>query len=188
VNNPDHPHADGSVRLALPDDCVAIARVQATAFQHSYSALFPPDVVEHFDEPAAVASWRYAIEAPPTPRHRVLVAIGASGIVGFAASAPGTDEDLDDERDAELLAIHVSPDHMLKGHGSRLMAAVVDHAHDAGFSRLVCWVFAADDPLRMFLSANGWAADGSTRDLDVGELLHQVRLHTAIRDDPSLIA
>jgi len=188
VNNPEHPHADGSVRLAVPSDAEAIARVQATAFRHSYSALLPPEVIEHFDEPAAVASWRYAIEAPPTPRHRVLVAIGATGVVGFAASAPGSDEDLDAESDAELLAIHVAPDHMRGGHGSRLMAAVVDHAHDDGFSRLVCWVFAADDPLRMFMSANGWAADGSTRDLDVGELLHQVRLHTAIRDQPDLIA
>jgi GNAT superfamily N-acetyltransferase len=188
VDTPGHPHADGSVRVALPSDGEAIARVQAAAFRHNYSALLPAEVVEHFDEPAAVASWRYAIEAPPTPRHRVLVAIDASGVVGFAASAPGSDEDLDDEHDAELLAIHVAPDHMHNGHGSRLMAAVVDHAHDDGFSRLVCWVFAADDPLRMFMTANGWAPDGSTRDLDVGELLHQVRLHTAIRDSSDLIA
>ena len=30
--------------------------------------------------------------------------------------------------------------------------------------------------------------DGSTRDLDVGELLHQVRMHTGIKDPPDLIA
>jgi hypothetical protein len=68
------------------------------------------------------------------------------------------------------------------------MAAVVDHAHDDGVNRLVMWVFAADDPLRMFLRDNGWEPDGSTRDLDVGELLHQVRMHTGIKDAPDLIA
>jgi hypothetical protein len=36
--------------------------------------------------------------------------------------------------------------------------------------------------LRGFLHAAGWAADGSTRDLDTGELAHQVRLHTSIAD------
>ena len=68
------------------------------------------------------------------------------------------------------------------------MAAAVDHARDDGVTRLVTWVFAADDPMRLFLRENGWDADGSTRDLDVGELLHQVRLHTGIKDEPDLIA
>lgn len=182
------PHAEGSVRLALPSDCDLIARIQATAMRQSYAALLPPEAAEIFDEPAAVAGWRYAVEAPPTPRHRVFVAIGAPGVVGFAASAPGSDDDLDGAIDGELLALHVSPQHLRAGHGSRLMAAVVDHARDDGFTRLVCWVFAADDPLRLFMAANGWAADGSTRDLDVGELVHQVRLHTAIGADPATVA
>ena len=46
------------------------------------------------------------------------------------------------------------------GHGSRLMAAAVDHARDDGVSRLVIWVFAADDPMRLFLRENGWEPTG----------------------------
>jgi hypothetical protein len=69
-----------------------------------------------------------------------------------------------------------------------LMAAVVDHSRDDHVNRLVTWVFAADDPMRRFLRENGWDADGSTRDLDVGELLHQVRLHTDLSPAPDLIA
>jgi GNAT superfamily N-acetyltransferase len=188
VDSPEHPHADGSVRVALAADAAPIARIQSEAWQHGYARLLPPDAAAAFDLDAATTSWATAIEAPPTTRHRVLVAIGGTGVVGFAASAPGGDDDLHAEHDAELLALHVDPKHLREGHGSRLMAAIVDHAHDDGFSRLVCWVFAADDPLRVFMRANGWQADGSTRDLDVGELLHQVRLHTSIRDMPNLIA
>ena len=186
--HPDHPHADGSVRLAVVDDAGAIASVQAQALRVSYAPLLSSDAAESFDLDAAKAGWAASIQAPPTRRHRVLVAIGEPGVVGFAASAPGSDDDLHAEHDAELLALHVSPDHLREGHGSRLMAAIVDHAHDDGFSRLVCWVFAADDPMRSLMREAGWDADGSTRDLDVGELLHQVRLHTSIRDDPHLIA
>lgn len=188
VASPEHPQADASVRLAVAADAAAIARIQAQAWRISYAALLPPEAIEAFDESAAAGRWAAAIESPPSTRHRVLVALDRSDVVGFGACVPGTDSDLDETRDAELLAFHVAPDHVRRGHGSRLMAAVADHAHDDGYFRLVCWVFAADDPMRRFLRDNGWAADGSTRDLDVGELVHQVRLHTAIRDDPGLTA
>lgn len=184
--SPNHPHSAASVRLAAPSDAPAIARIQGEAWRTNYASLLPPDAADAFDEAAATGDWLAAVASPPSSRHRVFVALDHTDVVGFAASSPGTDADLDATRDAELLALHVAPDHLRQGHGSRLMAAVVDHAHDDGFFRLVCWVFAADDPMRRFLRDNGWAADGSTRDLDVGELLHQVRLHTSIRDDSGI--
>jgi GNAT superfamily N-acetyltransferase len=185
---PAHPHADGSVRVAVPDDAATIAGIQADALRLNYVALLPDEAIDDFDVAAATNGWTEAISSPPSRRHRVFVAVGLEGVVGFAATAPASDTDLNPEADAELLALHVAPDQVRLGHGSRLMAAIVDHAHDDGVARLVMWVFAADDPVRMFLRENGWEPDGSTRDLDVGELLHQVRLHTGIKDPPDLIA
>ncbi|HEY0870713.1 MAG TPA: GNAT family N-acetyltransferase [Acidothermaceae bacterium] len=188
MSTPMHPHADGSVRVAVPPDASTIAGIQADALRQNYAALLPDEAIDDFDVAAATNGWTEAITSPPSPRHRVFVAVGLDGVVGFAATAPATDTDLNPEADAEVLALHVAPDQVRLGHGSRLMAAAVDHAHDDGVARLVMWVFAADDPLRMFLRENGWEADGSTRDLDVGELLHQVRMHTGIKDPPDLIA
>ena len=188
VSTPARPQADGSVRLATTDDAATIASIQADALRLNYSALLPEAAVAEFDLSAATNGWTTAISSPPSPRHRVFVAVDLVGVVGFAASAPATDADLDPERDAELPAFHVAPGNTRLGHGSRLMAAIVDHARDDGVSQLVTWVFAADDPMRMFLRDNGWEPDGSTRDLDVGELLHQVRMHTGIRDSTDLIA
>jgi GNAT superfamily N-acetyltransferase len=185
---PAHPHAAGSVRVAVPDDAATIAAIQADALRLNYVALLPDQAIDDFDVAAATNGWTEAISSPPSRRHRVFVAVGLDGVVGFAATAPASDSDLNPEADAELLALHVAPDQMRLGHGSRLMAAIVDHAHDDGVARLVMWVFAADDPVRMFLRESGWEPDGSTRDLDVGELLHQVRLHTGIKDPPDLIA
>lgn len=176
------------MRVAVADDAATIAIIQAEVLRVSYATLLPSEATDAFDITAATAGWAAAIDSPPSRRHRVLVAVDQTSVVGFAAAAPATDDDLNPETDAELLALHVAPGQTRLGHGSRLMAAVVDHAHDDGVSRLVTWVFAADDPLRMFLRDNGWDADGSTRDLDVGELLHQVRLHTGIKDPPDLIA
>jgi GNAT superfamily N-acetyltransferase len=188
VSTPERPQADGSVRLAAIDDAATIAGIQADALRLNYSALLPEAAIDEFDLASATNGWTAAISSPPSPRHRVFVAVDLVGVVGFAASAPATDADLAPERDAELPALHVAPGHTRLGHGSRLMAAIVDHAHDDGVNRLVMWVFAADDPMRMFLRENGWEPDGSTRDLDVGELLHQVRMHTGIKDPADLIA
>ncbi len=184
----EHPRPDGSVRPAQVADAAAIARVQAAALSISYADLLPARAMVRFDEDAARVAWTTAISVPPTPRHRVFVALSKSDVVGFAATGPGADDDLDPEADAELLVLHVDPGALRQGHGSRLMHAVADHARDDGFARLVMWVFAADDALRGFLHAAGWAADGSTRDLDTGELAHQVRLHTSIADPGGLIA
>jgi GNAT superfamily N-acetyltransferase len=176
------------VRLAHADDAPFIARLQAQSLRADYASLLPTDAFEAFDVDAAAQQWAAAITEPPSPRHRVFVAVDLTSVVGFAAAIPATDTDLDPELDVELLALHVGPAHTRMGHGSRLMAAVVDYARDDHAARLVTWVFAADDPLRLFLRANGWDADGSTRDLDVGELVHQVRMHTGIKDQPDLIA
>jgi GNAT superfamily N-acetyltransferase len=188
VSTPERPQADGSVRLATSDDAATIAKIQADALRLNYSELLPAAAVAEFDLAAATNGWSAAISGPPSARHRVFVAVDLAGVVGFGASAPATDADLNPESDAELPAFHVAPGHTRLGHGSRLMAAIVDHAHDDGISQLVMWVFAADDPMRMFLRDNGWEPDGSTRDLDVGELLHQVRMHTGIKDAPDLLA
>lgn len=187
MTHADHPHAEGSVRLAATSDAESIARIQHDAWRRGYASLLPPEALEAFDVTAASGNWAAAIAAPPTRRHRVLVALGERrAIVGFAASAPASDDDLDGEHDSEVLALHVAPDHLREGHGSRLMAALADYARDDGFARLVSWVFAADDPMRLFLRENGWDADGSTRDLDVGELVHQVRMHTSFGDSDSI--
>jgi len=182
MSSPARPQAEGSVRIATPDDAETIARIQAQALRLHYSALLPAAAIDEFDLAAATNGWTTAISSPPSRRHRVFVAVDPTGVVGFGACAPATDADLNPERDAELPALHVAPGQTRLGHGSRLMAAIVDHAHDDGIDRLVMWVFASDDPMRMFLRDNGWEPDRSTRDLDVGELLRQVRMHTGISD------
>jgi GNAT superfamily N-acetyltransferase len=174
------PSADVSVRLARLSDAAAIAAIQRDVWLHTYAALLPPTVADEFDLAEATSGWTAAITAPPSHRHLLLVALQDGAVVGFSTHGPAEDADLDSQATGELLAIHVSPAQLRAGHGSRLMAALVDHARSDGFTALVSWVFAADDALRAFLHEAGWEPDGATRDLDLGRLVHQVRLHTDI--------
>lgn len=173
--------ADTSVRPARPGDAPAIGRVQLTGWRAAYAGILPAAVLDGLSAEALAEQWRTATERPPTPRHRVLVALDEDRVVGFAALGPATDADRDPDRDAELYLLLVDPAATGAGHGSRLLQAVADHLREDGFSTAVSWLLAADEGLAGFLIGAGWAPDGSTRDLDVpGHGVRQVRLHTAL--------
>src|SRR5450759_3416955 len=59
--------------------------------------------------------------------------------------------------------------------------AAVDHLRTDGFATAYTWVVAADARSRRFLAAAGWAVDGAARELDMGQPVREVRLHTDLR-------
>ncbi len=168
--------ADVSVRPARPPDAERVARVQQETWLQAYAELLPAAVLELPRERAA-AVWLHAIEAPPTPTHRLLVAMDGDELVGFAASGP--DEDV--EGAVELVSLLVLPRWGRRGHGSRLLAASVQFWQDAGHSLAVCWAFERDPATTGFLAGAGWLPDGAVRGLDTGEqVLRQVRHHVDV--------
>jgi ribosomal protein S18 acetylase RimI-like enzyme len=177
----DHNVADRSVRVAWADDAVAIGAVQARAWRETYASVLPVDLLAEVDAGAFAEHWRTAITAPPTAKHRVLVALERNTVAGFAATAPSEDPDAE-PGDGEIVAFHVDPGSFGAGHGSRLLAAAVDTLRADGFVRTRIWVVVGDDTLRAFLESAGWAPDGAHRELDLtGDgtaRLRQVRLHT----------
>ncbi|MGZ4597760.1 MAG: GNAT family N-acetyltransferase, partial [Actinomycetes bacterium] len=107
--------ADVSVRLANVQDATGIAAVQAASWKAALSGTLPPAVLDQLQGAEAVEQWRRAVLDPPTPRHRLLVALAGSDVVGFAAIGPAGDPDSDAATDAELLAVGVLPDRAREG-------------------------------------------------------------------------
>jgi GNAT superfamily N-acetyltransferase len=168
--------ADVSVRAAYPEDAERVARVQLSTWSSAYDFL-PAEALDVPEEQAA-ALWLRAIELPPSPQHRVLVALDRAELVGFAASGPADDDDVDG---VELTALVVEPRWGRRGHGSRLLAATVDHWREDGDVTAVHWAWERDPATRSFLTSAGWELDGSARGLDTGPRVErQVRLHTDV--------
>ncbi len=160
-----------------------MARVQLSTWRTAYADLLPADALNVPEEKVA-ALWLNAIEAPPTPRHRVLVAMERIHLVGFAVSTPADDEGLDAAATAELSALLVEPRWGRRGHGSRLVAASVELWRAAGFATAVIWTWERDPATRAFLTGSGWEPDGAVRGLDTGAQVHrQLRFHTDLRED-----
>jgi GNAT superfamily N-acetyltransferase len=182
----------GYVRAARPEEAGEVARIQVATWQTACRRLLPSGVLRRLDRDWMARRWRSAIEDPPTPRHRVLVAIEQAErdhLVGFAASGPaGQDAVAPDgpplpDGTAAVTDLLVEPRWGRRGHGSRLLAASVDHWREDGFATAVAWVFESDPVTRSFLATAGWEPDGAGRALDVDDLLvPQIRLHTALSD------
>jgi GNAT superfamily N-acetyltransferase len=172
--------ADVSVRPARPLDAERVARVQLSTWRTAYAELLPADALAVPEEQVA-AMWLRAVEVPPSVRHRLLVAMEGAELVGFAASAPAEDDDRDASTTLELTALLVEPRWGRRGHGSRLLAASVEHWRTDGATTAVAWVWERDAALRSLLSASGWELDGAARGLDTGpRVQRQVRLHTSL--------
>jgi GNAT superfamily N-acetyltransferase len=173
--------ADVSVRPARPEDAERVARVQLATWRTAYSDLLPPEALD-VPEMQAAALWLGAVESPPSPQHRLLVAMERDELVGFAASGPAGDEDV--EGAVELMTLLVEPRWGRRGHGSRLVAASVEHWRGLGFPTAVTWVWERDPATRGFLTGTGWEPDGVARGLDTGPRVErQLRFHTDLRED-----
>ena len=174
--------ADVSVRPARPEDAERVARVQLSTWRTAYADLLPAQALDVPEEQVA-ALWLNAIEAPPTPRHRVLVAMERIELVGFTASTPAEDEGLDAGTTAELSTLLVEPRWGRRGHGSRLVAASVEHWRGDGVTHAVAWAWERDPATRSFLTSAGWEPDGAARGLDTGpRVQRQLRFHTDVRE------
>jgi GNAT superfamily N-acetyltransferase len=181
------------VRAARPEEAAEIARIQVSTWRVAYRRFLPASVLDGLDEAWMADRWRAAVEAPPTARHRVLVAVeqadrGDAALVGFAASGPADpfaaapdEPHPPGEETAAVTDLLVEPRWGRRGHGSRLLAASVDGWRTDGFTTAVAWVFEADPATRRFLASAGWEPDGARRALDVDDLLvPQLRLHTSL--------
>ena len=132
------------------------------------------------------SAWASGILNPPTTRHRLIVAVegtpGSDIIVGYAAIGPSGDPDcVDNHATGEVLALVVDPDHQRHGHGSRLMAAVVEYLRADGATEANIWVPLGNEPRRAFLLSCGWGPDSAHRDIEAeGRVVREVRLTTVV--------
>lgn len=169
-----------TVRLALPQEAVDIARIQRRAWTDGGLLSAAAGQVSAEE---ATRAWHEAIVKPPLAHLRVLVAIGKAGVVGFAVTGPSGDEDRA-ATDGHIAEFIVDPKNRGEGHGSRLINAAVDTLRKDGYDVATMWVPSADDRLREFLASGGWGPDGAHQrvgfDEDEEGAIKLLRFHTDI--------
>lgn len=148
--------ADTFVRPARPGDEEQIGRIQVDSWVAALGERLGRRRHDAFDRDAVTVGWAQAIASPPTPGHEVFVAITAGQICGFVAVAPPRD----------IVALEVCPAKRRRGHGSRLLAAAVDHLKAHGGDEMRIWALANDRVRAEFLESAGFGEAGMARELD----------------------
>jgi len=175
-----------TVRAASMADVDRIGEINTDAWRERLGGILPRGVLESLRPSDLALVWAGALINPPTPAHRLLVAIAPGDVAGYAALGPSGDPDADGTI-GELLALEVDPRLQRRGHGSRLMSAAVDLARASGYETLTTWCPLDDEVRRAFLQSAGWAPDTAVRDLALQDpqtpdrTLREARLVTDIR-------
>ena len=183
------PVADAAVRPARALDAGEIGRIQLVTWQIGYATILPTEVLESMSADQAAAVWAATINQAELNQH-VMIATEGDDTVGFVAAGPDpdpVDEDAVALQDATIAVatLLVEPRWGRRGHGSRLLAAIVDIARERGLARGVVWLPEDDTVSVAFFGSAGWAPDGYVRTLDTGSgPLREIRLHTDITGDP----
>lgn len=176
-------HGAGFVRPARAEDLPAIGAIHAVTMRASleaahdsaHGAPLPESVRTMISAPVITAGWQEAVSTPPSAHHHVLVATQDGEVVGLLGLAPTQSVAPEGGAAApalvaaEVTALGVGPEHQLRGHGSRLLAAAVDLARDDGAGALVAWSVRGDESLTRLLQAVGMAPTGAHRELPVGQ-------------------
>lgn len=170
-----------SVRLALPREAADIAALQRRSWAEEMPEVSNA-LLEGLGLSEMVDAWHEAITRPPLAACRVLVAVEQGEVVGFATTLPSDDPDATAGQDGLISEFVIDPTARRRGHGSRLLNACVDTLRADGFTRATLWLRSTDDGTRGFVTAAGWAPDGSHREIgtDGGARIKQVRLHSDI--------
>jgi len=110
------------------------------------------------------------------------VATDRGEIVGFLTIGACRDEDVDRATTGEIWGIYLAPSYWRKGIGRFLCGQAEKMLASRGFSVATLWVLEKNVQARRFYEAMGFAADGVTKEIDLGARLVAVRyskrLHT----------
>ncbi len=150
----------GFVRDATAADASDVASIQLACWRHDYS--WPEEMFDAVVATDPEMQWARAVIAPPGPGYRLVVATEGSQVVGYAAMAPAQASDAE-PGELEIVAWEVHPEHRGRGHGSRLIAAVADHARLVGAHSLSMWIEPIDQARRYVLTDAGFGPDGAHR-------------------------
>ncbi len=172
-----------SVREATPMDAAAIARIHVETWQATYAGLVPDGYLAGMDLARYQRFWRELIGRRAA--EKVLVALddgaeaqgdetAAGEIVGFGSC--GLVREADSARApfrGEIYTLYVHTDFQDRGHGRRLLVALIEELAAKGFTDAGLWMLSGN-PTRFFYERMGGQAVAEREERFAGIWLPEV--------------
>ena len=138
------------VRAANIEDAGLIAKVHVATWRTAYRGLLPDEFLESLTEANYEERWRRTMHDGTS---RVYVAEQDARVVGFASG--GRERAGEVGYDGELYALYVLETAQRRGHGRRLVRAVVNGLREMGLVDMIVWVLRDNPTARKFYERLG---------------------------------
>lgn len=155
------------VREARAADAPTIASIHVDAWRAVYRGLVGTEILNSISVTSRESRWRRIIGNVDSPS-RVWVACNGDDVIGFASTAPSSDDDAPGDT-AELNTLYLKPDWIGHGVGHLLLTVAVEDLASRDFSRVTLWVLSGNTHARQFYERHEWRADGATKADELGE-------------------
>lgn len=142
------------IRSAEPADARPIAELQIRVWHRNWADFAQPAAIQTVE--IREGRWCQWLESPG-----VFVSEHDGVITGVIATLPVRDDDLGSGY-GEFGVLMVDPPAQRNGIGNALHEHGLDSLREAGFTRVVHWVFVGNEEGEKFLTDRGWAHDGKT--------------------------
>ncbi|MDM7831701.1 GNAT family N-acetyltransferase [Cellulomonas edaphi] len=154
-----------TIRIAQPDDALALAQVHVRSWQEAYADIVPAAYLASLDPVARAEQWATDLRRGPQDGVTTWVAVAGERHVGFVSLGPARDEDAS-RGDREIYSIYLDPGTWGHGVARELMRTVIGETGER--TRILLWVLAANERARHFYRRHGFHADGVERYENVG--------------------
>jgi GNAT superfamily N-acetyltransferase len=136
------------LRLAVPADALAVARVHVRAWQAAYRGILADAYLDSLRPEDRAA--RYTFDRTDGPHTTVAI---MSGVIAGFATISGS----------ELCALNIDPEAWSRGVGRALIARARTDLAAAGVVDAHLWLLAGNTRAQRFYERDGWTTDGARR-------------------------
>jgi GNAT superfamily N-acetyltransferase len=165
------------IRRADESDVAGIATAHIQSWIDAYSDILPADELASRTQAVRERQWSERLADDD-----FVVSVAESpilGLVGFVAVSCSGDEDLPGTT-GELVGLYLIEAAWGEGLGRKMLEVAIDCLARRGFTEAGLWVLRDNERARRFYEANGWRADGSTKDCFGGVTAPAVRYRRSL--------
>jgi len=163
------------VRLAVPADAEAMARVHVASWQFAYRGMLDDELLDGLDWRDRRKFWTRILRRPAIPESANHVIVADDRIIGFASVGPCRDEDRSSAAQWEVYGLYLEPSSIGRGFGVALTNHAFAHI-PAHVDEISLWVIAANQRARTFYERIGFTLDGFDQYTQIGDhKVHEVR-------------
>lgn len=165
--------AEISLRPALAADAPALADIQIQAWKAAFGDILSPEVLAQATQPADTqAMYQFVLEHQVAHVSIQYVDGTPQGLCSWSKN-----RDLLGADTAELICIHSLPQFWGCGYSSHMMQCVLQETRNAGYVRLVLWVFGKNQRARIFYEKHGFVRTERSREtLGAREVMYAITL------------